>query len=131
MLSVSYCLRESVLCHPTYVRSLSDTKEESGEEETLEILGDRGQGADNGPKAHGGGHVPGGADASEGHVGRDLAEAIRVSVTVLDEKSNKSLLHVTDEENRHACLVLGSRKVEVLLDAVDLRERDGVTVQVI
>lgn len=95
------------------VWGLSHAKEEAGEQETSEVLGQGGKSRNDGPQHHAAAHVSGRSGAVEEHVGGNLAE------------------EVTDEENRHTRLILCAGEVQVLFQVVQTCQCNGVTVKVI
>lgn len=89
---------------------LSETEEETSEQEADEVLGEGGQSRDDGPEHHDETHVPRRTSSGQEHVAGNLTE------------------DVADEEDGNAGLVLGVGEVEVLLEVVQAGQGDGIAI---
>lgn len=95
------------------VRSLGETQEEAGEQQSLEVLSQSGKSRDNSPKHHAATHVARRTSSVEEHVAGDLTQQI------------------ADEEDGHTGLVLCTGEIEILLKIIKTGESDSIAIQVV
>lgn len=88
----------------------SNTKEETSQKQPRVVSTESREPTDDSPDGHARCHPQAGADTSDYHVCRNAYNDI----------SNK--------QDRHACLVLRTRQVEVFFEGIESSEGDGITV---